>query len=625
MGSQIPLGFLVLSLILPAYFIKFLIGKLVVSLSRLERGFLSIFLGQVVFVSGIFLLTFVFRLSWLSVLVPLILFLVLDFVVFYKLRTPLKPSKGLTSHEIFFLFVIFVAGIGFSVLLVRHMLAPSPDGFSTPHNTFGDLQYHLAIVNSFFPGDNFPPQNPIYSGVRLSYPFLIDFHSAVLKFVGFDLQSSLIVPGLIFGECFFALFLLFANRFLNNVWGAFIAFLVFVFNGGMGGYLVLRESFSSPSFPQNLAEKFSSVIDQYNFRFPNAVSSVFMAERPILVGLAAFFAIALLLWISFDKKRADRELLLAGFIIGLLPLWHTHTILAIALVLPFYFFVHWFRRKGHFSDSVKFILPIFYLSVPLGIIGMLWHLPQVFTGGQHFFGINPFWIVGSEGAWRFWFINLGVFPLLLLISFFVLDSKQRFFYTPFFLIFLFANVIKFQPFDWDNYKILLVWYAVSSVVVAELILFIFSRWRLAGKVVSMALLLSFVFSGIVLTVGDYLSFYGLFSKEDIELSNWEKDNTNPKDLILTGPQHNQFSILAGRRILMGYQGYLWTQGIDGGAREKDIRKMYHGDMSLIKRYNVKYIVVGYEEKKFYSPDRNFLDRNFPVVKETKNFEVYKVI
>ena len=145
-----------------------------------------------------------------------------------------------------------------------------------------------------------------------------------------------------------------------------------------------------------------------------------------------------------------------------------------------------------------------------------------------------------------------------------------------------------------------------------------------GKVFAAPILSFLILSGVVLIVGDYLTFYGLFSNEDIELSNWELQNTNPQDLILTGPQHNQFSILAGRGILMGYPGYLWTQGIDSGKRQDDIKKMYNGDVQLIKKYDIKYIVLGYEEKKVYDPDENFLNMNFPLVKQSQNFKIYKV-
>jgi hypothetical protein len=529
------------------------------------------------------------------------------------------------KYEKYFLIFVICVEIIFIILLQRHMLSVTPNGFFTPHNTFGDLQYHLAIINSFYFGNNFPPQNPIYAGIRLSYPFMIDFYSAVFRTVGFTIQNALIFPSAIFGICFFALFILFGYRFLRSKQGAVISSIIFIFNGGLGGYLMLKESLYSPNFLQNLSISFSSVIDKYNFRFPNGISSVFMAERPIVPGMAAFFAILILLWIGLGKGKSKQELFLAGFIVGILPLWHTHTLVALGLCLPFYFVCYWIYKRLTFVNAVKSFLPLFYFSIPLGLLGMSWHFPQIFSGGVKFFSFKTGWVVGPEGFWIFWIRNLGIFPLLLLLSFFFLDKKQKLFYVPVFLIFIFANFIQFQPFDWDNYKVLLIWYAVSSIIVTKLILKLSAEMQSIGKLFATLILSFLILNGTILIIGDYLTFYGLFTNEDIELSSWEIQNTKPQDLILTGPQHNQFSILSGRKILMGYPGYLWTQGIDTKKRKDDIWEMYHGNMELIKKYNIKFIVLGYEERKFYNPDEKFLDSSFRLVKQTNNFKIYKVL
>jgi hypothetical protein len=611
-------------LAIPTDLVRQILRRFELPLNRLELGFMSLFLGQVFFASFVFILSLAAGLSGQTVALGILLFLILDLPFYLIRKRKIRLSFRLERYEDTFLFILFLSAFGFLILLQRHMLPVSGETLLTPHNTFGDIQYHLAIINSFFLGNNFPPQNPIYAGVRLSYPFMIDFYSAVFRTVGFNLQYSLIIPGLIFGECVFAFFLLFAYRFLKSIKGSAIAFLIFVFNGGLGGYLMLKESLGSSAFLDSFAKSFSYVIDTYNFRFPNAVSSVFMAERPILVGVAAFLAVLILLFLGFDKEKADSELLLAGLIIGLLPLWHTHTLIDLALLLPFYAVSYWVYNKVSFKKVVRFIAPLFCFSLPLGLTGMLWHADQVFGGGVHFFSIDLGWIVGNEGILNFWFRNLGIFIPLLLVAFILLNKKQKLFYLPIFLIFVFANVFRFQPFDWDNYKILLEWFAASSVVAALLINALFNKGHLA-KFLAVGILIFSTISGVLLILGDYQTLYGLFGREDVELAAWEVNHTNPNDLILTGPQHNQFSILAGRKILMGYPGYLWTQGIDSGARGRDIQKMYKGNTSLIKGYGVKYVVLGYEEKASDQPDEAFLDSNFRLVKQTQNFKIYQTI
>jgi hypothetical protein len=625
MFRLIPWFFLFYAFAAPTYFAKFLLIKFHVALRRLELAFFSLFLGQIAFASSIFLLSLFFGLSWMTVLIVSTLLMIINLWIFKLQQFSFNINTSMKKYEKYFLIFVICVEIIFIILLQRHMLSVTPNGFFTPHNTFGDLQYHLAIINSFYFGNNFPPQNPIYAGIRLSYPFMIDFYSAVFRTVGFTIQNALIFPSAIFGICFFALFILFGYRFLRSKQGAVISSIIFIFNGGLGGYLMLKESLYSPNFLQNLSISFSSVIDKYNFRFPNGISSVFMAERPIVPGMAAFFAILILLWIGLGKGKSKQELFLAGFIVGILPLWHTHTLVALGLCLPFYFVCYWIYKRLTFVNAVKSFLPLFYFSIPLGLLGMSWHFPQIFSGGVKFFSFKTGWVVGPEGFWIFWIRNLGIFPLLLLLSFFFLDKKQKLFYVPVFLIFIFANFIQFQPFDWDNYKVLLIWYAVSSIIVTKLILKLSAEMQSIGKLFATLILSFLILNGTILIIGDYLTFYGLFTNEDIELSSWEIQNTKPQDLILTGPQHNQFSILSGRKILMGYPGYLWTQGIDTKKRKDDIWEMYHGNMELIKKYNIKFIVLGYEERKFYNPDEKFLDSSFRLVKQTNNFKIYKVL
>jgi hypothetical protein len=46
-------------------------------------------------------------------------------------------------------------------------------------NNFGDLPFHLSVITSFAFGNNFPPEDPTYAGVRFTYPFISDFVSAM--------------------------------------------------------------------------------------------------------------------------------------------------------------------------------------------------------------------------------------------------------------------------------------------------------------------------------------------------------------------------------------------------------------------------------------------------------------
>jgi hypothetical protein len=72
-----------------------------------------------------------------------------------------------------------------------------PAGVSTgvDHN-LGDLPFHLGITMGFVRGQNFPPQHPELAGVRLTYPFLVDFVTALPVTLGEPLSSAVFVINL---------------------------------------------------------------------------------------------------------------------------------------------------------------------------------------------------------------------------------------------------------------------------------------------------------------------------------------------------------------------------------------------------------------------------------------------
>src|SRR6185312_8665290 len=55
-------------------------------------------------------------------------------------------------------------------------------------NNFGDLPFHISVITSFAYGNNFPPEDPTYAGVRFTYPFLTDFISAIFLRCGANLR-----------------------------------------------------------------------------------------------------------------------------------------------------------------------------------------------------------------------------------------------------------------------------------------------------------------------------------------------------------------------------------------------------------------------------------------------------
>src|SRR5205085_7941991 len=65
--------------------------------------------------------------------------------------------------------------------LSLHDALPICGIFTGVDTNLGDLPFHIAVVSGFAYGDNFPPQHPEFAGVRLTYPFVVDFVTADRK------------------------------------------------------------------------------------------------------------------------------------------------------------------------------------------------------------------------------------------------------------------------------------------------------------------------------------------------------------------------------------------------------------------------------------------------------------
>ena len=75
-------------------------------------------------------------------------------------------------------------------LVFANAMYQTPEGIFTGVDTnIGDLPFHLAVITGFAYGENFPPQHPEFAGVRLTYPFVADFVTAMFVRAGAGVEQ----------------------------------------------------------------------------------------------------------------------------------------------------------------------------------------------------------------------------------------------------------------------------------------------------------------------------------------------------------------------------------------------------------------------------------------------------
>jgi uncharacterized membrane protein len=240
---------------------------------------------------------------------------------------------------------------------------------------------------------------------------------------------------------------------------------------------------------------------------------------------------------------------------------------------------------------------------------------------------------GTDPPPWFWLKNTGLFwPLVLvaLLSPLALRGRARLLIAPFSLVFLAANLVKFQPWDWDNSKLLVFWYMASAVAVGALLVRL-TRTHLVGAIVAVTIWLSLVASG-VLSLLQFLPpqgpAYVWFSSEEVQLAAQVRRLTPPKAVFVTGEQPtNPIADLAGRPVLMSYPGWLWSYGINYAQREADIARIYNGGPEaggLLSQYHADYIVIGPAERSAFHPNVAYFNAQFKLVLHTPNYDIYAV-
>jgi len=202
-------------------------------------------------------------------------------------------------------------------------------------------------------------------------------------------------------------------------------------------------------------------------------------------------------------------------------------------------------------------------------------------------------------------------------------------------LFPIANLVVFQPWDWDNTKLLLYWFVAASILVAALLS---AAWRAAGGRPGAAVVRGLVGVAVasLLLTGGLIHLnqiqgndrWMLYSREDIEVAESIRATAPADALIAVGVYPNNAVLgLSGRQVLTAYPGWMWSHGFDSADREIDLRTIYRLDPeadALIAAYGIDYVVVGAWERENYAADPAAWRARFPVVIETANYLVLDV-
>jgi hypothetical protein len=305
-----------------------------------------------------------------------------------------------------------------------------------------------------------------------------------------------------------------------------------------------------------------------------------------------------------------------------LPLYHSHTFIALSVVLAFLFIL----GNGSVRKATALLVGLALLPATFCV----WVTTDYFHAGS-FIKWQPGWVQKTGDMAmpfpQFWLINFGAWVPLILFFIgitglavwkqvknpdFKIPATVAFL-IPAIAIFLLGYLVKLAPWEWDNIKII-VW--AYLIILPFLWTDLIVRWpALLRATVCVALFAS----GFITLFGGLAAGKTGFGIAD----RYELDNVGvavkklPANARFAGyPIWGHPVLLQGRKMVLGYPGHLWTQGFDYSKTYDKLQALMQGPPNwkeLARSLRARYLFWGREEKNNYATSKRPWEREAALV------------
>ena len=581
--------------------------------------------------------------------------------------------------------IIFASFVIFAYCLNTHTILLNSDGsLHTGQATYGDMNMHIGFITSIAKQHTFPPEYSIYPGIKLAYPFLSDSISSSLYLLGASLRAAYIIPMLVAVMQVFCGFYSFIKFWFKKGSVAFIAFILFFYDGGFGFIHFLNKV----NFSKNFTEFYftPTSIGDYNYRWAQIIANMLIPQRATLFGWAVLFPLLAFLYYA-KENRSIKSFLIAGIMAAGLPMIHTHSFLALGIICVVWLFWDMYKEKESYLllklAGIIWVVFFFLLRIyndktgliekngfiimiaGLGIIAVLfvkeivlcfknstiksyiqtWGVflipvilfafPQLLfwtfgqASGDGFLRSHFNWSNANDNYFIFYLKNIGITFLIFFPAWVSAKKKEVQTASPMLLIFFIAELVVFQPNEYDNNKLLFVAFVFMCGIVSDFVIKLFEKnWNIILKgALAVSLLFVGVFSSSMTIARECVSDYELYSKAQVDAAEYIEKNTAEKAVFLTGDNHNNaVAALTGRSIVCGADTFLYYHGINTAERKNEVANMYAdpvGNKELYKKYNVSYIFVSDVETGEFQINFEGLGQIAEKVYDAQNVVIYK--
>jgi hypothetical protein len=566
--------------------------------------------GNILLMVGIIIPSLIFGFTIISHIILLILSTIPLIILIKKKGVP-KIKDNIKKVEMtskIFIFLIIPIFLLIAILLTNHILVPVENGVASGQSTYGDLNMHLGFITSISEQEVFPPNYAFLSGVKLNYPFLVNSLSSSLYSLGTSLRMSVLIP-----SYFLCLFLIMGFYFLaykisDSRRVSVLSTVLFFLGGGLGFIYFLDGAISDTTvFTRIFTDYYHTPtnFNEMNIRWANPICDMIIPQRSTMAG---WFMIMPCLWFLIDgcKTNNKKSFIILGLLASCMPMIHTHSFLSLGVISVGMFIYYFFKSK-----EKKKVFKNWFIY---GLIVLLLAFPQLFywtfsqtVGNNNFLKFHFNWVNQTDPYVWFYIKNWGLVAIFIIPAYLYANKDNRKLILSSLLLFILAELIVFQPNDYDNNKLFFIVYMIFLINCCNWYIHIFDKLKkVPGRYFVLVLIIILSTLSGILTIGrEYVSggIYQTFSNNMIKMSEYVKDNTEKDAIFLTSTTHiNPIVSLAGRNVYVGSSFYVFYHGFgeEFYNRELEIKKIYNSDydklISFCKEHNITYLYIGASER-----------------------------
>ena len=503
---------------------------------------------------------------------------------------------------------------------------------------YSDLPFQLNIINSFAVGCNnrrsslFAIWSVFFAGEPLAYPFIPNFHAAMLMDTGeTSARWALLIPAVIVVYSLQMGLYSFSYWFTKSHLASILSLVLFFNLGGLGFTHVLDPKHRNDP-RRDWIHDWGNNQMEYWF---HPIMHILIPQR------AALWSLPLCVWsilaLSIGVECNNWKMfVLAGVMTGFMPQVQVHAYVAIAQWAITLCLITTKFDKRSIARAVRYWGTYAIIANVMAFPQLLPYIKRVSNARHSFLNINPIWNTPSKHNVKFapivlWWRGLGVFSAIALVFGWVtMTNRQMIIYTPSVVVFVIANFVRYQPWELDNTKLFYAaWVPVALPVVSQYLRALVVRPKsilglVAGVTTCWILVTACGLSALMSTVQSMFWPTAIFGHSDYRFGLWIAENTPPDAIVLMHSHpSNPVACIAGRQVYYGYPGWVHSHGLDMRRSQEQTKLLTHPqDIDAFRQRNISYVVSIDEDHARFDPSG---DPHWKLIYKDHRYATYRLL